>query len=323
MNILQGMMILDKAVAIETVDLSKRFGKDILALDKVSIQIHKGELVGYVGQNGAGKTTTIKVMTTLLKPTSGKVFIEGIDVSKRPKEALRNVGALIEVPGVYDYLTPHEMLTYFGKIYRMKNINGRITEVLDLVKLSEWEHKKLGSFSTGMQRRFGIAKALFHNPGILIMDEPVLGLDPKGMRDVRELVRKLNRGGMTIFISSHLLQELSETVDRVIFIKKGKILETDSIANIKEKVHPDVINVTLMDPVNEGIMAMLRTLSDVGSVEQVNGRNVRLHFSGGPQTIHDILKQAVEMDLKVVSFNPETINLEEYYLRVMGDLEVT
>ena len=134
-------------VAIETRDLVKKFNKHFTALDKVSIEIHKGELVGYVGQNGAGKTTTIKILTNLLKPTSGEVRIDGIDVVKRPKEALRSVGSLIEVPGVYEYLTPHDMLSYFGKIYQMKKIDERIKEVLGLMNLTDWEHKKLGTFS--------------------------------------------------------------------------------------------------------------------------------------------------------------------------------
>jgi ABC-2 type transport system ATP-binding protein len=310
-------------VAIETRDLVKKFNKQFTALDKVSIKIHKGELVGYVGQNGAGKTTTIKILTNLLKPTSGEVYVEGIDVTKRPKEALRNVGTLIEVPGVYEYLTPHEMLSYFGKIYQMKNIDERIKEVLGLMNLTEWEHKKLGSFSTGMQRRFGIAKAILHNPDILLLDEPVLGLDPKGMKDVRDLVKRLHKEGMTIFISSHLLQELSETVNRVIFIKKGRILESDTIESIKGKVRPDVINITFKDALNPDDIERMRSIGSVKDISQLDGHNLSLHFDGGPDAIYQILKRAIELDMKIISYAPQTTNLEEYYLRVMGDLEVS
>ena len=310
-------------VAIETRDLVKKFNEHFTALDKVSIEIHKGELVGYVGQNGAGKTTTMKILTNLLKPTSGEVYLEGIAVSKKPQEALRNVGTLIEVPGVYEYLTPHEMLSYFGKIYQMKNIDERIKEVLRLMNLTEWEHEKLSSFSTGMQRRFCIAKAILHNPDILLLDEPVLGLDPKGMKDVRDLVRRLNKEGMTIFISSHLLQELSETVNRVIFIKKGRILESDTIENIKGKVRPDVISIMFKDPLNPNDIEKMRSIGSVKDISQINEHNLSLQFDGGADVIYQILKKAIELDMKIISYAPQTTNLEDYYLRVMGDLEVS
>jgi len=308
--------------AIETKNLVMKFGGNFTALDNVSIKIKKGEIVGYVGQNGAGKTTTIKLLTNLLKPTSGEAIIEGIDVTKNPKEALQHVGALIEVPGVYDYLTPHEMLTYFGKIYRMDNIDQRIKEVLHLMNLSEWEHKKLRAFSTGMQRRFGIAKAILHNPNIIILDEPVLGLDPKGMMDVRDLVKNLNHQGKTIFISSHLLQELSEIVDRVIFIKKGKILESCTIEDIKGKILPEIINIRLKSPITAEQMEKMRSVGSIREI-QANGTNLRLHFSGGPDMIYDILRKAISIDIEVISFTPEILNLETYYIKIMGDLEVS
>ena len=314
---------MESTLAIETINLTKRFDKTFTALDKVNIKIQQGEVVGYVGQNGAGKTTTIKVLTNLLKPDAGTVLINGINVTKRPKEALTHVGALIEVPGVYDFLTPHEILTYFGKIYRIPNINNRIKEVLSLLNIEDWEYKQLSKFSTGMQRRFGIAKAILHEPKILILDEPVLGLDPKGMKDIRELVRRLNKQGMTIFISSHLLQELSETVDRVIFIKKGRIVEADTIENIKEKIRPEVIHVILKDPPHDEQIKALGNLKHVRSIERINRRELSIRFHGGTDAIVNILKQAVLLDINIISYQPQTTDLEEYYLQVMGDLEVS
>ena len=173
--------------AIRTENLAKTYGKTFKALDGVSIHIKRGEVVGYVGPNGAGKTTTIKVLTGLIRPTSGQAYVNDIDVVARPRDALRSMGALIEVPGVYDYLTPHEILTHFGRVYGMRQdtIDRRVKETLELVRLPDWEHKKAGSFSTGMLRRLAIAKAVLHQPEILILDEPVLGLDPKGIMEVR------------------------------------------------------------------------------------------------------------------------------------------
>jgi ABC-2 type transport system ATP-binding protein len=174
-----------------------------------------------------------------------------------------------------------------------------------------------------MQRRFGIAKAILHHPDILLLDEPVLGLDPKGMKDVRDLVKRLHKEGMTIFISSHLLQELSETVNRVIFIKKGRILESDTIESIKGKVRPDVINITFKDALNPDDIERMRSIGSVKDISQLDGHNLSLHFDGGPDAIYQILKRAIELDMKIISYAPQTTNLEEYYLRVMGDLEVS
>ena len=150
--------------ALEIENLTKVYRNGYTALSDVSFKVGKGEIVGYLGPNGAGKTTTIKILTTLLKPSAGHAYVDGIDVNAEPQNALRNVGALIAVPGVYDYLTPHEMLTYFGKIHRIpkSRLKQRIVDVLKKVKLSDWEHKKIGSFSTGMARRLGIAKAMLH-----------------------------------------------------------------------------------------------------------------------------------------------------------------
>ena len=181
--------MVEKNNAIQIVDLEKKFN-GFTALNGISFNIERGDIVGYLGPNGAGKTTTIKILSNLLSPTRGQAFINGIDVNRYPKLALKTVGSLVEVPGIYEYLTPHEVLTYFGKIYQMssKEIGPRVEEVLDLLKIGDWENKRLGTFSTGMLRRFNIAKTLLHNPEILILDEPVLGLDPKGIKHIRDLI---------------------------------------------------------------------------------------------------------------------------------------
>ena len=196
---------------IELEGLSKKFGS-FYAVRDLSLKVRPGEILGFLGPNGAGKTTTIKILTGLVRPTLGHAYVNGTDVAAKPKDALRSIGALIEVPGVYDYLTPHETLTYFGRVYGMRRdmIDRRIKETLELVRLPDWEHKKTGAFSTGMLRRLAIAKAILHRPDILILDEPVLGLDPKGIMEIREMIRQFRSEGMTVFLSSHLLSEVAE-----------------------------------------------------------------------------------------------------------------
>jgi len=306
--------------AIETEGLVKMYGSDIKALDGVSIKIPRGKIVGYVGPNGSGKTTTIKVLTNLIKPTAGKAYINGIDANKFPKEALCSVGALIEVPGIYDYLTPNEILTYFGKIYGMKksDINDRIVEVLKMVKLSAWEKKKVGAFSTGMARRFAIAKSFFHDPEILILDEPVIGLDPKGIKEVRELIKSFQRQDKTIFLSSHLLNEVADTCDSVIFINDGKILTHDTVDNITSSMQKNTIDVKFLNPLTNEEIIKIRSLKLIVDIRIVNGI-VQLDYDGTTLTSSKILSQLIGSGLNIVSYTPETVSLEDVYVSTMGD----
>ncbi len=306
--------------AIRTENLVKTYGKAFKALDGISLQIKKGEVVGYVGPNGAGKTTTIKILTGLIKPTSGHAYVNGIDVTANPREALRSIGALIEVPGVYDYLTPHEMLTYFGRVYRMSRdeIDRRIKETLGMVKLSDWEHKKIGPFSTGMLRRLTIAKAILHKPDILILDEPVLGLDPEGIREIRELIRQFRSQGMTVFLSSHLLGEVAEVCNTVVFLNKGKVVSTDSIEGIGSMTGHAVVDVKFLRPLSPEETEKLRTIELIKSVE-VKDNTAQLRYDGKPESSVQILRRLVSLNLDVVSYRVEGTGLEDYYVSVMSD----
>jgi ABC-2 type transport system ATP-binding protein len=306
--------------AIRTENLAKSYGKTFRALDGVSLQIKRGEVVGYVGPNGAGKTTTIKILTGLIRPSSGHAYVNDVDVAARPRDALRTIGALIEVPGVYDYLTPHEMLTYFGRVYGMRRdlIDRRIKETLELVRLPDWEHKKTGTFSTGMLRRLAIAKAILHKPDILILDEPVLGLDPKGILEVRELLRQFRSEGMTVFLSSHLLSEVAEVCDSVIFLDKGKVISSDSIESIGQRMDHGVVAVKFLRPLSPQDTERLRSIDLIKSID-VKNSTARLHYDRKPESSVQILKSLVALNLDVVSFASEGVGLEDYYVSVMSD----
>src|SRR4030042_1098900 len=281
--------------AIQTENSAKTYGKAFKALDGISLQIKKGEVVGYVGPNGAGKTTTIKILTGLIKPSSGHAYVNGIDVAARPREALRTIGALIEVPGVYDYLTPHEMLAYFGRVYRMSRdeIDRRIKETLGLVTLSDWEHKKIGPFSTGMLRRLTIAKAILHKPDILILDEPVLGLDPGGIREIRELIRQFRSQGMTVLLTSHLLSEVAEVCNTVIFLDKGRVIASDSIEKIGSAM-ATVMDVKFLRPLSPEETEKLRTIELIRSVE-VKDNTAQLKYDGKAESSAQILKRLMSL----------------------------
>lgn len=307
---------------IKTENLVKKFGKNIVAVDDVSFEIGRGEVVGYLGPNGAGKTTTIKILTNLLKPTSGRACINGWDVNNEPKEALKDVGSLIGVPGVYDYLTLEEFLTYFGKVHRMpkQKIDRRITQVLDMVKLSKWRDSKIGSFSTGMERRLAIGKAIFHEPNILILDEPVLGLDPEGIKEIRELIKSFQEKDITVFLSSHLLDEVSKVCDSVIFLYDGKIIEQSSVEKIDEIMREyRLIDIEFLNPLPKAGLEKLNSIEMIDEVQKVSENKVRVIKSDGDPTITaTILNEIIDRDFKVVSYSPKRSDLEDFYVSLIG-----
>jgi ABC-2 type transport system ATP-binding protein len=314
------MIIMNNEIAIRIENLNKEYVRGVKVLDHVSFDIMKGDIVGYLGPNGSGKTTTIKILTNLLLPTSGKAFINGIDVTREPKKALGSVGALIEVPGIYDYLTPNDLLTYFGKIHGMdkKKIEERIPVVLKKVKLQDWQYKKIGSFSTGMQRRLAISNAILHEPEILILDEPVIGLDPKGIKEIRMMIKQFQKDGMTIFLSSHLIHEVSETCDKVIFLDGSKILDYDTVDSFKNRLKAEKIDIKILGKLTEEDYARIKAFEFVEGFEIVNGI-IRLGFDGRPVTSYRILQKLMNSGYKIASFSPQETDLEDYYVSVMSD----
>ncbi|MFA4835313.1 MAG: ABC transporter ATP-binding protein [Dehalococcoidia bacterium] len=314
--------------AIETESLTKQYRKRsglkrrsvFTALDGVSLKIRKGEVVGYLGPNGAGKTTTIKILTKLIRPTSGRAYVNGVNVAGSSQEFLRHVGTLIEVPGIYEYLTPHEMLTYFAKVHRIPSheIDSRIRQTLGLLNLLDWEHQKTGTFSTGMQRRLALAKAILHRPEILILDEPVLGLDPQGIRDIRELIRQFKSDGMTVFLSSHLLGEVAEVCDMVIFLDKGKVVRSAGINDIVNSSRFKAVKVKFAKPLSGEELHRIRSLGMVKDIRQADGV-VRIEIRGEAEASYQILRELAAMGFDIFSYNPDVLGLEDYYISIVGD----
>jgi ABC-2 type transport system ATP-binding protein len=223
---------------IKIKNLTKNFS-NFVALDNLNLSIEENTCVGFLGPNGAGKSTTIKILTGLIRPNSGNAIILGKDVQHDIHNALSDIGVLVEIPQFYSNLTPYELLSYFGKLRGMQknNLENRISEVLEHVNLSEWTQKKIRTFSKGMKQRLGIACALLHNPTILILDEPSSGLDPRGMIEVRQIIKELKKQGKTIFMSSHLLSEVQEVCDAVAIIDKGKLLRYESDLSDLESIY--------------------------------------------------------------------------------------
>ncbi|WP_026905867.1 ABC transporter ATP-binding protein [Paucisalibacillus globulus] len=212
---------------VETNKLTKRFGKEY-AVEALDLKIPKGEIYGFLGPNGAGKTTTIRMLLGLMRPTLGSIQIFGKDLTRERIDILKKVGSLVENPSYYPHLTAYENLEALRKIYGVPK--KRIDEVLKIVRLSDVRNKKVKGFSLGMKQRLGIAASLLNNPELLILDEPTNGLDPSGIIEIRNLIKRLaTEEGMTILISSHLLSEIDQIANHVGIISKGKMIFQDSI----------------------------------------------------------------------------------------------
>jgi ABC-2 type transport system ATP-binding protein len=216
-------------------NLSKYYNK-FLALDKLSLRVDENDNVGLLGPNGAGKSTTLKIMCGLIRASSGTVYVDGINVSEKPEQALSRIGAIVETPEFYQFLTPEETLGYLGRLRGMRgdSLKRRIKEVIDLVRLEEWIAVKIEKFSRGMKQRLALAQALLHDPPVLVLDEPALGLDPRGVVEFREIVEEVGRN-KTVFFASHQLVEVSQICNEVAIIDHGHLLAYENIAKLEKK----------------------------------------------------------------------------------------
>lgn len=217
---------------IEIKNLVKHYG-DIKAVDGLSMKVMPGDIYGFLGPNGSGKSTTIRMLLSLIRPTSGQILIFGHDLAVDRYQTLSRVGALIEKPDFYNYLTARKNLDILGKLSKVQNLPARIDEVLDMVGLLGRAHSIVRTFSLGMKQRLGIAQALLHNPDLIILDEPTNGLDPQGQKEIRDLVKTLSQErNITVMISSHVLYEIEQIANRMIIIDKGKALVEGNVHDL-------------------------------------------------------------------------------------------
>ena len=209
---------------IKLENLTKNYG-DLVAVDQINLEVSKGEVFGFLGPNGAGKTTTIKMIAGVLKPTSGTAYIGGYDISKNPLKAKQIFGFIPDRPFIYEKLTGDEFLTFTSRLYGLNSDNARMRQgkLLDVFELTEWKNEPVESYSHGMKQRLVMAAALLHDPEVVIVDEPMVGLDPKAAKMVKRIFREIANDGVCVFLSTHTLDLVEETCDRVAIIMRGKI----------------------------------------------------------------------------------------------------
>jgi ABC-2 type transport system ATP-binding protein len=311
------------SASIEAVGLSKSYGP-FVALSNLNLKLEGSKCVGFLGPNGAGKTTTLKVFADLIKPTSGRALINGTDVQRNKRKALASCGTLVETPEIYPALTPRTALTMIAELRGIPRSErrGRIDECLAEVKMEEWADKRIGKFSKGMKQRVNVASAILNDPEIVILYEPTTGLDPRGMSEVRDIVKSLKKEGKLIFMSSHLLSEVTEICDEVAMIDHGKLLVYDSLANVSSRFssNSSLVEVTLARPIEaEALKSRVSSLRGVTSVESLDSRNFRLGIAGGAEAQERLLGDLVSMKIGVISFKDASLALEDAYLNLIKD----
>ena len=293
---------------IKVSNLSKSFG-DISAVNNLNFTVTAGEVYGFLGQNGAGKSTTIRMLLTLLKPDNGEIEIFGMKLYEHRKEILRKTGAIIEKPDLYKYLSAYDNLRIFGIISGAKLSSKDIIAKLDYVGLAERAYHKVKTFSQGMKQRLGLAVALVNDPDLIILDEPINGLDPQGIADVRNLIIHLSRNEKkTILISSHLLSEMELIADSLLIIDKGeKIVE----GPMQELIHPEKLKVELISTNIEEAVNYIQSSSWKNSFMDVTNDIIGLEMKKEliPQFNNDLVKNNIQvMSLRSVH------TLEDYFL---------
>jgi ABC-2 type transport system ATP-binding protein len=309
--------------SIEAVNLSKKYGS-FTAVSGLNLKIEGAKCVGFLGPNGAGKTTTLKMFTDLIRPSSGEALINGVNVHTNKKKALSSVAALIETPEIYPSLTPREALMMISEIRGVpgEERSKRIEESVSEVHMEEWMDKRVGKFSKGMKQRICIASALLSDPSILLLDEPTIGLDPRGVSEVRDIVKSLKSKKRLIFMSSHILSEVSEVCDEVAMIDHGKLIVYDTISNVTSKFSggENMVQVGLVRSIDARLVNKnIANLPGVVSAEQKDDRNLAIRFSGGLDVQERILSDLVRMNIGVISYRPASSELEGVYLKLIKD----
>ncbi len=308
-------------VSIEAINLTKQYG-EFAALIDLNLKIEGAKCVGFLGPNGSGKTTTLKMFTDLIRPTKGEALINGLNVHKQKKKALESVGTLIETPEIYSSLTPREALTMIAEI---RGVPGgerkkQVEEAMAEVHMEEWIDKRVGKFSKGMKQRVDIASALLSNPDIVFLDEPTTGLDPRGMSEVRSIIKTLKSKNRLIFMSSHILSEVSDVCDEVAMINHGKLIVYDSISKVTARFSGgnNVVEVGLQHPIDDKILTKsISVFSGVVSTEKIDDKSLKIGFSGGLNEQEQLLNYLVKLNIGVISYKPATSELEDVYLKLI------
>jgi ABC-2 type transport system ATP-binding protein len=307
-------------------ELTKRYARNT-AVDHISFEVGKGQIVGFLGPNGAGKTTTMRMLTCFLSPTSGSATVAGYDVVEKPLEVKKRIGYLPETPPLYPEMETGEYLTFVGKLKGLSGaeLRRRLDYVCDRCAIADVKRKLLGKLSKGYRQRVGLAQAIIHNPDVLILDEPTAGLDPKQINETRDLIKSLG-GDHTIILSTHILPEVEQTCEQVIIINKGKLVATDSVQNLQNRARGAESVLVEVSGRNGSLdfAAVQRRLEQVAGVSRVvakqrqENRNSFEVESRKGFVRGDLARAVVESGWDLNELRPAAMSLEEIFLQLTG-----
>jgi ABC-2 type transport system ATP-binding protein len=294
-------------LVVQTEHLTKHYGR-IAAVEDLNIEVYQGEVFGFLGPNGAGKSTTMGMMLGLIAPTSGIVKLFGLSTKSYLPKILKRIGAVTESTGFYPYLSGKENLECVARI--TGGITGRrIDEVLELVELSGREKDNFSNYSLGMKQRLALACALLNNPELIVLDEPTNGLDPSGMKEIRELIIRLGQEGKTIFLNSHLLHEVEQVCKRVAIIKKGKVITQGLVKELMKREKPLQLKVTEPEKA-------VTTLSSIDWVTSVNREDDTLLVGVKPEKYAEISAALAREGIYLTEMKTKEDSLEEFFLEM-------
>ncbi|WP_066503810.1 ABC transporter ATP-binding protein [Abyssisolibacter fermentans] len=299
------------------IDNITKFYGDFKAVDNISMEVSKGNIYGFVGPNGAGKTTLFKMIATLLKPSAGKIFLNGKNVVKDYKYARGETGYMPDFFGVYNDLKTYEYMEFYADINYVpyKNRKKKIDELLELVNLVNKKYDYVDSLSRGMKQRLCLARCLIHDPSFLILDEPASGMDPRARIEMKNILKTLQDSGKTILISSHILPELAELCNQIGIIQEGKIEFSGSVDDIMKEVYKsNILEIKVLGNKNKALN-ILNSYEDV--IKATNtGDYIKVSFDGNETQMADMLKYLIRNDVDVVSYNEAKTDLEDIFMKV-------
>lgn len=301
---------MDNEKIIEVSGLTKVF-KELTAVNNLTLNVYKGDVFGFLGPNGAGKSTTIRMLLSLIRPTSGTIKIFGLPLLTHRNDILRRIGAIVEKPDFYGYLSAYRNLEILGSISGCDTSKKRIMEILELVGLEKRYKSKVKTYSHGMKQRLGIAQALLHNPDLIILDEPTTGLDPQGMKEIRDLIIHLSRDQRkTIFLSSHILYEVELVANRMVILNKGTTIIEGAVQDLLDATH---LNVTF--EVDDVVKAETILKNHFPSIPIDSITTDKILLRSGKEDIASINRAFNENGLSVSEISPKK-SLEEYFLKL-------
>lgn len=299
---------------IQTMGLTKEFN-GFRAVDNLNLRVERGDIYGFLGPNGAGKSTTIMMLLGLIPPTSGKIYLLGEELNPRNVAIKRKIGVVSENQYFYKEMTAQEYLAFFGELYQVPDVEKRIENLLEAVGLKNDRNKKVGAYSKGMQQKLAFARALLHDPELLILDEPVANLDPTSIKQIRDLIEEENRLGRTIFVSSHLLSEVERLCKKVAIINRGKLLAEDTMENIKRRLTDTVVLEIEVDRDLAGLEKEFESLPFVKHI-LLQGHHLEVELKTDRDYRIELSRFLYEKGFLVLSMKTKEMSLEEAFITI-------